>query len=73
MISCNIGCMVIFSCFHTVHSQLLLFWLAKAWGRRACGGGIMIHGSEQYLDENKQLILAILDNQNQGRLNECAM
>jgi hypothetical protein len=33
----------------------------------------MIHGSEQYLDENKQLILAILDNQNQGRLNECAM
>jgi hypothetical protein len=28
---------------------------------------------QKYLDENKQLILAILDNQNQGRLNECAM
>jgi hypothetical protein len=26
----------------------------------------------QYLDENKQLILAILDNQNLGKLNECA-
>lgn len=28
---------------------------------------------QRYLDENKQLILAILDNQNLGRLNECAM
>lgn len=28
--------------------------------------------SVQYLDENKQLILAILDNQNLGKLNECA-
>lgn len=27
---------------------------------------------QQYLDENKQLILAILDNQNLGKLNECA-
>lgn len=27
---------------------------------------------QRYLDENKQLILAILDNQNLGRLNECA-
>jgi hypothetical protein len=27
----------------------------------------------QYLDENKQLILAILDNQNLGKLNDCAM
>lgn len=26
----------------------------------------------QYLDENKQLILAILDNQNLGKLSECA-
>jgi hypothetical protein len=32
------------------------------------GGG----GWVQYLDENKQLILAILDNQNLGKLNECA-
>jgi hypothetical protein len=31
-------------------------------------GGWMV----QYLDENKQLILAILDNQNLGKLNECA-
>jgi hypothetical protein len=29
-------------------------------------------GWVQYLDENKQLILAILDNQNLGKLNECA-
>jgi hypothetical protein len=29
----------------------------------------MVH---QYLDENKQLILAILDNQNLGKTNECA-
>jgi hypothetical protein len=42
-------------------------------GQLCVRGGIMIYGSEQYLDENKQLILAILDNQNQGRLNECAM
>nr|PNR42042.1 hypothetical protein PHYPA_016871 [Physcomitrium patens] len=28
---------------------------------------------QKYLDENKQLILAILDNQNLGKLNECAM
>ncbi|KAH9566542.1 hypothetical protein CY35_04G133000 [Sphagnum magellanicum] len=27
---------------------------------------------QKYLDENKQLILAILDNQNLGKLNECA-
>lgn len=27
---------------------------------------------QKYLDENKQLILAILDNQNHGKLNECA-
>ncbi|CAM6050484.1 unnamed protein product [Sphagnum compactum] len=27
---------------------------------------------QKYLDENKQLILAILDNQNLGQLNECA-
>lgn len=27
----------------------------------------------QYLDENKQLILAILDNQNSGKLDECAV
>lgn len=26
----------------------------------------------QYLDENKQLILAILENQNLGKLAECA-
>jgi hypothetical protein len=26
----------------------------------------------QYLDENKKLILAILDNQNLGKLAECA-
>lgn len=26
----------------------------------------------QYLDENKQLILAILDNQNNGKVEECA-
>jgi hypothetical protein len=29
-------------------------------------------GMVQYLDENKQLILAILDNQNLGQLTECA-
>ncbi|CAA6662836.1 unnamed protein product [Spirodela intermedia] len=28
---------------------------------------------QQYLDENKQLILAILDNQNSGKLDECAV
>ncbi|XP_078437385.1 SSXT family protein isoform X2 [Wolffia australiana] len=28
---------------------------------------------QQYLDENKQLILAILDNQNSGKLDECAL
>lgn len=28
---------------------------------------------QKYLDENKQLILAILDNQNLGKLNDCAM
>ena len=28
--------------------------------------------SSQYLDENKQLILAILDNQNLGKMQECA-
>eukprot|EP00250_Pteridium_aquilinum_P034671 c7910_g1_i1 orf=360-1085(-) len=28
---------------------------------------------QKYLDENKQLILAILDNQNLGKLNECAV
>lgn len=27
---------------------------------------------QKYLDENKQLILAILDNQNLGKMNECA-
>uniref|UniRef100_A0ACD5X3Y9 Uncharacterized protein n=1 Tax=Avena sativa TaxID=4498 RepID=A0ACD5X3Y9_AVESA len=27
---------------------------------------------QQYLDENKQLILAILDNQNNGKVDECA-
>ncbi|GLJ31173.1 hypothetical protein SUGI_0624670 [Cryptomeria japonica] len=27
---------------------------------------------QKYLDENKQLILAIMDNQNLGKLNECA-
>jgi SSXT protein (N-terminal region) len=26
----------------------------------------------QYLDENKQLIMAILDNQNSGKVEECA-
>lgn len=29
-------------------------------------------GTVQYLDENKQLILAILDNQNNGKVEECA-
>jgi hypothetical protein len=29
-------------------------------------------GTVQYLDENKQLILAILDNQNNGKVDECA-
>uniref|UniRef100_A0A1D1YX61 Calcium-responsive transactivator n=1 Tax=Anthurium amnicola TaxID=1678845 RepID=A0A1D1YX61_9ARAE len=28
---------------------------------------------QQYLDENKQLILAILDNQNSGKMDECAV
>lgn len=32
----------------------------------------VIYFCAQYLDENKQLILAILDNQNLGKLNECA-
>lgn len=33
---------------------------------------LVISFCAQYLDENKQLILAILDNQNLGKLNECA-
>ncbi|KAH7441324.1 hypothetical protein KP509_03G033900 [Ceratopteris richardii] len=32
-----------------------------------------MEGTEKYLDENKQLILAILDNQNLGKMNECAV
>ncbi|ONK65404.1 uncharacterized protein A4U43_C07F36750 [Asparagus officinalis] len=34
--------------------------------------GITTEQIQKYLDENKQLILAILDNQNMGRLGECA-
>ncbi len=35
-----------------------------------CGGGLLC--DSQYLDENKQLILAILDNQNLGKIHDCA-
>jgi hypothetical protein len=36
------------------------------------GNSITTELIQKYLDENKQLILAILDNQNLGKLNECA-
>jgi len=36
------------------------------------GSNITTELIQKYLDENKQLILAILDNQNLGKLNECA-
>ncbi len=42
--------------------------VSSLWLMWKMGGG----GWVQYLDENKQLILAILDNQNLGKLNECA-
>uniref|UniRef100_A0ACD5WU89 Uncharacterized protein n=1 Tax=Avena sativa TaxID=4498 RepID=A0ACD5WU89_AVESA len=35
-------------------------------------GGITTEQIQKYLDENKQLILAILENQNLGKLAECA-
>ncbi|CAM6029084.1 unnamed protein product [Sphagnum balticum] len=38
----------------------------------AAGTTITTELIQKYLDENKQLILAILDNQNLGQLNECA-
>jgi hypothetical protein len=34
--------------------------------------GITTEQIQKYLDENKQLILAILENQNLGKLAECA-
>ncbi len=46
--------------------ELVLFCLAEA-------GSNGMWRMFQYLDENKQLILAILDNQNLGKLNDCAM
>jgi len=46
--------------------ELVLFCLAEA-------GTNCMWRMFQYLDENKQLILAILDNQNLGKLNDCAM
>jgi hypothetical protein len=39
-------------------------------GLVCCGGGLLC--DSQYLDENKQLILAILDNQSLGKIQDCA-
>lgn len=48
------------------------FWVAAFYiGFRDCDV-VVEWVCVQYLDENKQLILAILDNQNLGKLNECA-
>ncbi len=54
-----------------VHVLLVFGWIETGPNLFVGGGGLrgMVH---QYLDENKQLILAILDNQNLGKINECA-
>ena len=49
--------------------------LAKAVANQTSASFLRVVGSEliqKYLDENQQLILAILENQNVGKLQECA-
>lgn len=63
-IYCNLLVVLIYSGLKERYTlQVSSLWLMWKMG----GGGWV-----QYLDENKQLILAILDNQNLGKLNECA-
>ena len=67
----NILSFVVFvhACLVMIH--LLVIWgVISFWAPENAWRQVMFF--VQYLDENKQLILAILDNQNLGKLNECA-
>lgn len=55
-------------CFMIMHKPSTIVHIINFWDLLTLTDFCLL----QYLDENKQLILAILENQNLGKLAECA-